>query len=65
MTQTCETIAGKYSSSDITIILFTDKKLFTVTSIKNPQNDRLYALAATKKKDVTTECLQAQLTFSH
>jgi len=65
MTQTCKTVAGKYSSNDITIILFTDKKIFTVTSMKNPQNDRLYAPAATKKKDVSTEYLQAQLTFSH
>jgi len=41
---------SKYSLNDVSIISFTDEKIFTVTTLKNPQNDRLYA--STKKKDV-------------
>jgi len=33
--------------------LFTDRKIFTVTTPKNPQNDRLYAYLSSKKKDKT------------
>ena len=47
-----KTVAQKYSSSDVSIILFTDKKIFTATMLKNLQNDRLYADLSTKKKDV-------------
>ena len=36
---------------------FTDEKVFTVATPKNPQNDRLYAPAAMKKRDVTAERL--------
>jgi len=32
-------------------------KIFTVTTRKNLQNDRLYAYPSTKKKDVMTKCL--------
>lgn len=44
---------------------FTDETIFTVATLKNLQNGRLYAHPSTKKKDVTTECLHTQLMFSH
>jgi len=40
--------------------LFTDDKIFTVTTTKNPQNDRLHAYASTKKKDVVTKYVRTQ-----
>jgi len=33
----------KYSPTDVIIIAFTDEKTFTPTTLKNPQNDRLYS----------------------
>jgi len=39
-------------------LLFTDDNIFTVATMKNPKNDRLYAHPSTKKKDVTTKCLR-------
>ena len=38
----------KYLSSDVSIICFTDEKIFTVTTTKNLQTDREYSTAATK-----------------
>jgi len=55
-------VAQKYY---VGIILFTDEKIFSVATPKNPQNNRLQALAVTKKKDVATKRLRAQLKFSH
>jgi len=37
---------------DVSIILFSNKKTYTVATPKNPRNYRLYVPAATKKKDV-------------
>jgi len=39
------------------IILFTDEKIFTVATPKDPPNDQLYAHLSTKKKDVVRKCL--------
>jgi len=36
----------------VNFIQFTDENVFTVTTPKNPQNDRLYVPEATKKKQV-------------
>jgi len=41
------------SPNVVSIISFTDEKIFTVITPKNLQNDRLYAYPSTKKKDVT------------
>jgi len=49
----------------VTTILFTDGKIFTVTRLKNSQNDRLHVNPSTKKKDVATKRLHTQLMFSH
>jgi len=53
----------KYSPSGVSILLFTDKDIFTVTTLKNPQNDRLYAHPSTKKKDNTP--IHTIIVFSH
>jgi len=47
--------------------LFTDEKIFTVTTPKNPPNDRLYSHAypSVKKKDVVTKRPRTQLAFGH
>jgi len=50
----------KYSPSDVSTILFTDEKIFTATTQKNPQNDRLYAYPSTRKKDVVIKRLRTQ-----
>jgi len=34
---------------------FTNERMFTVATLKNPQNDHLYIPAATKKKQVTAD----------
>jgi inhibitor of nuclear factor kappa-B kinase subunit alpha len=55
----------KYPSSLTSFIWFTDEKLFTVTSPVNLQNDRLYAPAGTKKKELPAErCLRVRSNFS-
>jgi len=41
---------SKQSLKCVSVILFTDEKIFTVTTPKNPQNDRLYAYPSTKKE---------------
>jgi len=54
---------SKYSSSDVSAILLTDEKIFTVITPKKPKNHQLYATAATKKKDVVTKRLSTRSTF--
>jgi len=44
--------------------LFTDEKIFTVTTTSNPPNDRLYAHPSTTNKDVAAKHLRKQLVFS-
>jgi len=53
----------KYSYSDVSTILLTDNKIFTVLTLKNLKNHQLYATAATKKKDVTTKRLRTRSAF--
>lgn len=54
-----------YSTHDASFIWFTDEKVFTVNTPKNPQNDRLYASVATKKKHIAAErLLRTRSTFS-
>jgi len=55
----------KYSSSDVAFIWFTDEKIFTVATPKNPQNDRVSAPATSQKKDVAAKrLLRIRSTFS-
>ena len=65
----CKTVPFKTFAQNITEWryrhLFTGEKIFTMTTQKNSQNDRLYAHPSTKKTDVVTKRLRTQLTFSH
>jgi len=45
-------------------LLFTGEEIFTATTPKNPQSDRLYAHLSTKKKDVTTKRLHTMRSVS-
>ena len=49
---------------DDSIILFTDEEIFTVVTPQYLQNDRLYVIAATKKKNVSTKRLRVILVWS-
>jgi len=63
-TQPFDTIAEKYASSDISVILFTEEKIFTVATLKKtPLNDRLYEHVSSKK-DMATKRLRTRCTFS-
>lgn len=54
-----------YSIHEVSFIWFTDEKVFTVATPKNPQNDRVYAPVATKKKHIAAErLLRTRSTFS-
>jgi len=49
----------------VDFIWFIDEKVFTVSSPRNPQNDRLYVTAGIKKKQVAAEpLLRTRTTFS-
>jgi len=64
-TCTLKTVAEKYSPSDVSFIWFIDEKVFTVATLNNPQNDRVYASAASREKEVTAErLLRTRPTFS-
>jgi len=36
-----------------------------VATPRKPHNDRMYALQATKKKDLVEKCLCTRITFTH
>jgi len=44
-----------FPDDKVGFIWFTDEKVFTVSSQRNPQNDRLYVPAGIKKKQVEAE----------
>ena len=45
----CKELLRQYPQHQTHFIWFTDEKVFTVATPKNPQNDRLYVAAQTKK----------------
>lgn len=47
----------KYPQHSVPFIWFTDEKLFTVAPPVNLQNDRLYAMAGTRKKQLSADRL--------
>jgi len=55
----------KYSSSDVSTIVLTEEKIFTVVTLKNTKNHKLYTTAATTKKDIIKKRLQTWSAFSH
>jgi len=63
-TQPFETVAEKYSSSDINVILFTEGKIFTVATLMKTHWMANCAHASTKKKDVATEPLHTSSAFT-
>ena len=54
-----------YPAPLVNFIVFTDEKLFTVAAPRNAQNDRVYAVQGTKKKDISADrLLRTRPTFS-
>jgi len=53
----------KFTDDVSAILTFTNEKMFTLTTPKNPQNDRLYAYPSTKNKDIVTKPLRTQSSF--
>ena len=45
----------RFPAAAADFIFFTDEKSFTVAPPINLQNDRVYALTGTKKRDITAE----------
>src|SRR6218665_656746 len=55
----------RYPAHMVNFIWFTDEKLFTIATPKNSQNDRVYAVAGTRKKDFSANrLLRTRSTFS-
>lgn len=55
----------RYPKNMVSFIWFTDEKLFTVAPPMNHQNDRVYALATTRKRQLAAErCLRTRSNFS-
>ena len=56
----------KYSDSDVDFrpVWFTDKKIFTVATPQNPQNDRLYVPTVSIKEIAQERLLCTRSTFS-
>jgi transposase len=63
--QRAKRLLKMYPNDKVDFIWFTDEKVFTVATPKNPQNDRLYVPAAVKKKQVAADrLLRTRTTFS-
>lgn len=57
-------LLAKFTDNEVDFIWFTDEKVFTVTSPKNPQNDRVYAPVTAKKKNIAADrLLRTRTTF--
>lgn len=58
-------LLSTYSANDVNFIWFTDEKVFTVGTPRNPQNDRLYAPVGVRKGDINAKrLLRTRTTFS-
>ena len=63
--QRAKKLLQMFPDDKVDFIWFTDKKVSTVSSPRNPQNDRLYVPAGIKKKQVAAErLLRTRTTFS-
>ena len=61
----CSPLLQKFPDDKVDFIWFTDEKVFTVSSLRNPQNDRLYVPGGIKKKQVAAgRLLRTRTTFS-
>ena len=47
----------RFPQTTVDFIFFTDEKVFTVASLVNTQNDRVYAPSSTKKRDIAPKSL--------
>src|SRR6218665_1317842 len=58
-------LLDRYPAHMVNFIWFTYEKLFTIATPKNSQNDRVYAAAGTRKKDISANrLLRTRSTFS-
>ena len=58
-------LLDRYPAHMVNFIWFTDEKLFIIATPKNSQNDRVYAVAGTRKKDISANrLLCTRSTFS-
>ena len=63
--QRAKKLLQMFPDDKVDFIWSTDEKVFTVSSPRNPQNDRLYVPAGIKKKQVVAErLLRTRTTFS-
>jgi len=63
--QRAKKLLQMFPDDKVDFIWFTDEKVFTVSSLRNPQSDRLYVPAGIKKKQVAAErLLRTRTTFS-
>ena len=63
--QLAKKLLQMFPDDKVDFIWFTDEKVFTVSSPRNPQSDRLYVPAGIKKKQVAAERpLRTRTTFS-
>jgi len=63
--QRAKELLKKYPASLVSFIVFTDEKMFTVARPKNSQNDRVYAMMGTVKKNMPSgRLLRTRPTFS-
>jgi len=61
----CKRLLKRFPEHAVSFVWFTDEKLFTVADPVNLQNDRIYARAETKKKQVpASRLLRTRSTFS-
>ena len=55
----------RFTVNEVNFIWFTDEKVFTVATPKNPQNDRLYAPVESKKRNISADrLLRTRTTFT-
>ncbi len=60
-----QSLLRRYPAAMVNFIWFTDEKIFTVAAPSNNQNDRLYATAGTRKKDIAgARLLRTRPTFT-
>ena len=62
--QRAKKLLKMFPDDKVDFIWFTDKKVFTVSSPRNPQNDRLYVPAGIKKQVAAERLLRTRTTFS-
>lgn len=61
----CETLLGRFNDRTVQRIFFTDEKLFTVSPVIVPQNDRVYSTALLKRHVRHRSLVKHRCHFSH